>query len=101
VTWTVVRSQIDFSSPGPAAPPASGTSLVTTATAPATATLPPASTGSTAPAAVDPGKVSHPSKPAPSVTTWKAPRPRAPKPPSDGTIVIPEPPDDDPVMPAP
>jgi serine/threonine-protein kinase len=105
VTWTVVRSQIDFSyfsSPAPAAQPTTTTTTPTTTTTAAapTATTTPSSTASAAATAVDPGKVSHPTKPAPSVNTWKPPRPRAPKPTGDGTIVIPEP-DEEAVPPAP
>ncbi len=89
ITWSVVRSQIDLSPAAPI-PPAP---TATTAAAPLPEPPPTVATSS----AVDPGKVTHPTKPAPSVHHNTAPiRPRAPKPPAEGTIVVPDPPDDDP-----
>ena len=92
ITWSVVRSQF-VDGPGPAAP-----STTTTATvAPPPPPEPPPTVNSAS--AVDPGKVTHPTKPTPSVHHY-APRPRAPKPTSDGTIVVPDPPADEDSIPA-
>jgi hypothetical protein len=98
ITWTVVRSQIE-PAPGPAVPPMSAT----TSAAPAPPPPPPPVTATATATAVDPGKVTHPGKPAPAPGVHKspggAPHRGKPKPPSDGTIVVPEP-DEDAVPPA-
>jgi serine/threonine-protein kinase len=52
-------------------------------------------------AAVDPGKVSRPTKPTPTVKPGPAPKPRGKRPPADGVIEVPDPPPDDSVPPAP
>jgi hypothetical protein len=96
ITWTVVRSQFDGT--GSVTPPAT-VSAVTPPPPPPPP--PPEPTTTTSAVAVDPGKVSHPSKPTPAPV--KGPlKPRGKRPPSDGTIEVPDPPgDDDSVAPAP
>ncbi len=85
ITWSVLRSQLDASPGVPAPPP-------TTATTEAPPPPPPVTATSTA-TAVDPGKVTHPTKPTPSVIHHAPVRPRPPKP-TEGTIVVPDPDED-------
>jgi serine/threonine-protein kinase len=98
VAWGVVRSQLHGTSatdPGevPSAPPPPS------ASAPPPATVPiPAFTAT----AVDPGKVSRPTRPTPTVKPAPTPpRGRLKRPPTDGTIEIPDVAPDDSVPPAP
>jgi serine/threonine-protein kinase len=99
ITWTVVRSQLDPGSGSVGTPTSSATTTPAPPPPPPPAPEPSATTTTTA-AAVDPGKVTHPSKPAPAV---KGPlrRPTKKSEPSDGTVVVPDPPSDDSVAPAP
>jgi hypothetical protein len=96
VAWGVVRSQLhgtQAADPGeiPSAPPPPS------ATTPPTATTPiPTFTA----VAVDPGKVSRPARPTPTVKPGPG-RPRPKHPPQDGTIEVPDGPPDDSVPPAP
>jgi serine/threonine-protein kinase len=89
ITWTVVRSQLDFSS-GVAVPNAT----VSVAPPPPPPPLPSMATATAA--AVDPGKVTHPGKPtpsgpAPAINKGPMRGGRIPRQPNDGTIVVPEP----------
>ena len=52
-------------------------------------------------AAIDPGKVSRPLRPTPTVKPNPTPRPRVRRPPADGVIEVPDGPPDDSVPPAP
>jgi serine/threonine-protein kinase len=107
ITWGVVRSQIDF---GPAQSGTPTATASTTASAPPTTTAPPEPTTppTTTASAIDPGKSRLPPKPTPTYrgpggtpgTPGKAPRPRKPQLPGDGTIVVPDPPADDDSVPA-
>ena len=100
VAWGVFRSQggrvtmgSDSTEIPSAAPPASASAL------PAPTMVIPSFTA----AAIDPGKVSRPTKPTPSVKPGPAPGPRSrPKrPPADGVIEVPDGPPDDSLAPAP
>jgi serine/threonine protein kinase len=88
ITLSVVRSQIDLSPSVAATPPPP---TATAAPEPPAVTAPPPADTSAAATAVDPGKVTHPTKPTPSVHRGPMPRPRGPRPTGDGTIVVPEP----------
>jgi serine/threonine protein kinase len=99
VVWGVVRSQLHGVSPAdpggeiPSAPPAPSLSAPPTPTAP----LPTFTS-----VAVDPGKVSRPTRPTSTAKPGAAPRPHAsPKHPPEGTIEVPDGPPDDSVPPAP
>jgi hypothetical protein len=96
LAWMVVRSQLDLSWATATPPPDPTTTTVTPPPPPPQpAPPPPKDTASANGAAVDPGKVTHPTKPTPSVGVHRGPlHPRPPKPPSDGTIVVPEPDED-------
>src|SRR5262249_28049592 len=95
ITWTVVRSQIDASS-GVAVPPPATTTASPPPPPPPPPPEPPPVPTTPAPAH-DPGKVTHPSKPAPTAPGVRkfVPRGRTFRQPNDGTIVVPEP-DEDP-----
>ncbi len=89
ITWTVVRSQLD-PSPGASTPPA-----VTSTPAPPEPPPPPPVTNTPTPVAVDPGKVSHPSKPTPTVHRGPL-KPIKPRPSTDDTTIrVPDPPPED------
>ncbi len=64
ITWSVVRSQLDLS-PAVAVSPTADTSVAPPPPPPPPTTAPPSM--DTSATAVDPGKVTHPSKPTPSV----------------------------------
>jgi hypothetical protein len=101
VAWGVFRSQggrvtmgsdsADVPSAAPPPPSASAAPTPTMAIPSFTA------------AAIDPGKVSRPTKPTPTVKPGPAPapRPRPKKPPADGVIEVPDGPPDDSIAPAP
>ena len=99
VAWGVVRSQLHATTESagriPSAPPPPSAS-----TPPAPSMVIPSFTA----AAVDPGKVSRPVRPTPSVRPGSGPAPR-PRPsvkrPPDGVIEVPDGPPDDSVPPAP
>ena len=96
VAWGVVRSQLHGTQavdPGtiPSAPPEPSATTAPTATTPI-----PTFTA----VAVDPGKVSRPTRPTPTVKPAPS-RPRPKRPPQDGTIEVPDGPPDDSVPPAP
>jgi serine/threonine protein kinase len=97
VAWGVVRSQLHTT---PAADPAE----IPSAPPPPSASTPPAPSmviPSFTAAAVDPGKVSRPTRPTPTVKpNVGTPRPRVKRPP-DGVIEVPDGPPDDAVPPAP
>jgi hypothetical protein len=89
VTWGVVRSQLKAV---PASEPGEVSTVVpipTAAPPPPTPEIVPTTTAT----AVDPGKVSRPIRPTPSVKPAPGPRGR-PKKPQDGSIEIPDVPDD-------
>ena len=96
VTWTVVKSQLDQTpDPVPSAPTATVTPIPTAAPQPTAPTA--------AVSAIDPGKSNKPPKPAWTAApkgTGRLPRPKGGHA-DDGTIVIPDPPSDDSVPPAP
>jgi tRNA A-37 threonylcarbamoyl transferase component Bud32 len=84
ITWTVVRSQLDFSTGSPVP---SGTTPTVTAPPPPPEPPRPTSTAT----AVDPGMKVNPRQGKPVPTVHRGPlRPRPPKP-DDGTIVVPDP----------
>jgi serine/threonine protein kinase len=90
IAWTVLRSQlggVPASAASESVPPPS----VPSPSLPPPAVAPPAVTPATV--AVDPGKVSHPLRTAPTISgrpTWKKP----PRRPTDGTVEIPDTPDE-------
>jgi hypothetical protein len=93
LAWMVVRSQFDLS-PAIAVPPPEPTTAAPPPP-PHSEPPPPKDTPSANGAAVDPGKVTHPTKPTPSVSVHRGPlHPKLPKPPTDGTIVVPDPDED-------
>ncbi len=97
VVWGVVRSQLHTS---PAADPSDAPSA-SPVPIPTTSTTSAVVIPSFTAAAVDPGKVTRPTRPTPTVKPVNTPRPRPQKrPPQDGTIEVPDPPDDS-VPPAP
>ena len=96
ITWTVVSSQYNGSSGVSGAPSATTAPILVTPPPPPPPVNPPPTTS-----AVEPGKVSHPTKPAPSGGKKGPlrPRPRPSEGNNDGTITIPEPPPDDGTLP--
>jgi serine/threonine-protein kinase len=97
VVWGVVRSQLHSSPAGDPSDAPSASPVPSASTPPAATAVIPSFTA----AAVDPGKVTRPTKPTPAVKPVNTPRARPQKrPPQDGTIEVPDPPDDS-VPPAP
>jgi serine/threonine-protein kinase len=98
ITWTVVRSQLDFS---PGVPASTTTASAAPAPTPTPSPPSPASASASAMAtAIDPGKVKHPTvRPNPSAV--KGPVKRWKKPLAEGEVEIHDPPADDSVPPAP
>ncbi len=95
LTWMVVRSQFDLSWAVAVPPPDPTTAPPPPPPPPHSEPPPPKDMASSNGAAVDPGKVTHPTKPTPSVSVHRGPlHSRPPKPPTDGTIVVPEPDED-------
>ena len=100
ITWTVVSSQYNGSS-GVAGPPSATAPTPTPNPIPNAARPPPPMPPDNPPpttTAVDPGKVSRPTKPTPSGVKRGPLRPRQ-RPADDGTINIPDPPPDDGTVP--
>lgn len=95
VAWGVVRSQLHATGADPVEIPSAVPSP--SASAPPTPSMViPSFTA----AAVDPGKVTRPTRPTPTVKSGPAPRPRVKRPP-EGVIEVPDGPPDDSVPPAP
>ncbi|APR84665.1 Adenylate cyclase [Minicystis rosea] len=100
IAWTVVRSQIDLGG-GVSGTPSVTAPSATTPPPPPSASSEPSSAPTTTATAIDPGKVSRPTKPTPAVKGPPRPRPRKASPqPNDGTIVVPDPPPDEDSVPA-
>jgi len=98
IAWGVVRSQLHGTSASDPTEVPSATPPAPSASAPPPATAPIPSFTATA---VDPGKVSRPTRPTPTVKPGPLPRGRPKRPPPDGTIEIPDVGPDDSVPPSP